>query len=55
MKKAYRQLILRVHPDKNPSPEAAAKFNSISIFDTIRPSIVGEYVKTRMRTAAALE
>ncbi|KZT62576.1 heat shock protein DnaJ, partial [Calocera cornea HHB12733] len=30
IRKAYRQTSLRVHPDKNPSPEASALFHALT-------------------------
>jgi DnaJ-class molecular chaperone len=31
IKKAYRKLSLKYHPDKNPSPDAAQKFAELSV------------------------
>jgi len=36
IKKAFRKLSLKYHPDKNPSPDAAGKFSEISVaYDTL--------------------
>ncbi|GMK59262.1 hypothetical protein CspeluHIS016_0702770 [Cutaneotrichosporon spelunceum] len=61
IRKAYRKLSLRCHPDKNPGPEAAAMFHTISLALAIlttpekRQFIDGKLAQSRAQAARRAE
>src|SRR5690606_7456670 len=57
LRKAYRKASLLVHPDKNPSPDAAEKFHLLTIaYDILSdPSTRAAYDKARNARKAKVE
>lgn len=57
LRKAYRKASLLVHPDKNPSPDAAEKFHLLTIaYDVLSdPTIRAAYDKARNARKAKVE
>jgi DnaJ-class molecular chaperone len=54
LRRAYRAAALQFHPDKNPSPEAAAEFRRISeAYDTLTNPVLRRRFDEQRRAAAA--